>query len=284
MINIIEKAVMGLIDRKVQVEKMCIYRNGKRNGAAVYTLEFYLICIDFHIQTMSKFDLRNIPSTSSQMDLLPGTFADRHPLSAPATTKLNRRVTNLGTSLRSNSDVGSTTGLAHSMRRNSVAWQTMSQHLTLQLEQWRRSQLAARRHRPRPKSAPEEQKDHITMLIDEQHDLKVRPTTTRDQYNYHSGLELEELNIEDKSFLKTDVHIVSLEKLAERFNSNLTHGLTEKIVTEHRNRFGQNKLTPPPKPSLLWMFIKQSLVGFNGILWIATLFAFLSYVSLFDFV
>jgi magnesium-transporting ATPase (P-type) len=231
---------------------------------------------------MLKFDLKNIPSTASRMDLMSGTVSGRQPLSAPATTKLNRRVSNVGAFLRSRSNIGDSTGLPHSMRQNSVAWQTMSQHLNLQLQQLRRSQLAIRRRCPRPRSAPEEQKDHITMLIDERPDSKVRPTTIQDQYDYHSGLELEELSVEDKSLLKTDVHIIPLEKLAERFNCNLTHGLTDEIVTEHRNTFGQNKLTPPPKPSLLWMFIKQILVGFNGILWIATLFAFLSYVRLFD--
>jgi magnesium-transporting ATPase (P-type) len=231
---------------------------------------------------MSKFDLKNIPSTASRMDLLPGTVTHRQPLSAPSTSRLNRRISNLNVALRSNSDIGSTTGLAHSIRRNSVAWQTMSQHLTLQLEQWRRSQSVAHRRRRRPKSAPEEEKDHITMLIDEGYDSKGRSTTIQDQYDYHSGLELEELSTEDKSLLKTDVHIVPLERLAERFNSDLTYGLTEEMVTEHHNKYGQNKLTPPPKPSLLWMFMKQILVGFNGVLWIATLFAFLSYVSLFD--
>ena len=220
---------------------------------------------------MSKVNFKNIPSTASRMDLLPSNVTNRQPLSAPATSKLNRRISNLNASLRSNSDIGSTRGLNVSTRRNSVVWQTMSQHLTLQLEQWCRSQSAAHRRR-RPKSAPEEQKDHITMLIDEKHDSKIRSTS----------LEFEELSTDDKSLLKTDVHIVPLEKLAERFNCDLTHGLTEEIVTEHRNKYGENKLTPPPKPSLLWMFIKQILVGFNGILWIATLFAFLSYVSLFD--
>jgi magnesium-transporting ATPase (P-type) len=85
---------------------------------------------------------------------------------------------------------------------------------------------------------------------------------------------------EDASLLKTDAHIIPLEKLVQRFDSNLTTGLTNDTVTQHRATFGQNKLTPARPPSLLWMFIKQLLIGFNGILWVATLFAFLSYVSL----
>jgi sodium/potassium-transporting ATPase subunit alpha len=76
-----------------------------------------------------------------------------------------------------------------------------------------------------------------------------------------------------------DEHIIPLEQLVERFNSDLTKGLSDDTVTQHRATFGQNKLTPSRPPSLLWMFIKQMLMGFNGILWLATLFAFLSYVS-----
>jgi magnesium-transporting ATPase (P-type) len=92
-------------------------------------------------------------------------------------------------------------------------------------------------------------------------------------------LEFDENAAEDASLLKMDAHIIPLEKLVERFNSDLTIGLTNDTVTQHRATYGQNKLTPSSPPSLLWMFIKQLLIGFNGILWIATLFAFLSYVS-----
>jgi magnesium-transporting ATPase (P-type) len=92
-------------------------------------------------------------------------------------------------------------------------------------------------------------------------------------------LKLHDNVAEDASLLKTDAHIIPLEKLVERFDSNLTQGLTNDTVTQHRATFGQNKLTPSSPPSLLWMFIKQLLIGFNGILWIASLFAFLSYVS-----
>jgi magnesium-transporting ATPase (P-type) len=92
-------------------------------------------------------------------------------------------------------------------------------------------------------------------------------------------LEFDENAIEDTSLLKIDAHIIPLEKLVERFNSDLIKGLSNDTVTQHRATFGQNKLTPSRPPSLLWMLIKQLLIGFNGILWLAALFAFLSYVS-----
>jgi hypothetical protein len=163
----------------------------------------------------------------------------------------------------------------------------MSQHLNLQLEQKHRSDLIARHNRAA--SLTEEHKDYITVLIDKTNDLKVPPIMIKDKPPYlgpdvvDSALESDEGLIEDTSLLKMDVHIIPLEKVVERFNSNLTTGLTDDIVTQHHATFGQNKLTPSPPPSLLWMFIKQMLIGFNGILWLATLFAFLSYVSSLDF-
>jgi magnesium-transporting ATPase (P-type) len=104
-------------------------------------------------------------------------------------------------------------------------------------------------------------------------------TPNSDSNTLDRALEFDENATEDAPLLKTDAHIIPLEKLVERFNSNLTTGLTNDTVTQHRATFGQNKLTPSRPPSLLWMLIKQLLIGFNGILWIATLFAFLSYVS-----
>jgi magnesium-transporting ATPase (P-type) len=104
-------------------------------------------------------------------------------------------------------------------------------------------------------------------------------TSNLDSNIVDSALELDENATEDASLLKMDTHVIPLEKLVERLDSNLTTGLTNDAITQHRATFGQNKLTPSSPPSLLWMFIKQLLIGFNGILWIATLFAFLSYVS-----
>ena len=137
-------------------------------------------------------------------------------------------------------------GAGHTGRRDRVAWQTVSQNLTLQLDQRRMSELVVREVKPFNTGA------HTTV----------------------SALDLEA----DTSLLKVDVHVVPLEKLVQRFDSNLTKGLTTETVIKNRSSYGENKLTPPSQPSLIWMFVKQLLVGFNGILWVATLFAFLSYV------
>jgi hypothetical protein len=60
----------------------------------------------------------------------------------------------------------------------------------------------------------------------------------------------------------------------------VTTGLTNDMVTHHRNVYGQNKLIPSRPPSFLWMFIKELMMGFNGVQWIATLFSFLSLCKL----
>jgi magnesium-transporting ATPase (P-type) len=223
------------------------------------------------------------------MDLLPGKVsrsATILPPSASSTATPVRRKSSLSAARRVINVIETGDGPSGAMRRSSIAWETMSQTLALQVQQYRRlSELAASRRQP--KSIPEEHQDHTTMGMHEEEDSdKVVSTTTKDKLPDHrrssagSISEFQESLMEDTSLLRTDVHIVPMAKLVERFHSDLQNGLSNDTVTQHRAEYGQNKLTPPPNPSILWMFIKQMLIGFNGILWIATLFAFLSYVSL----
>ncbi|CAF1216379.1 unnamed protein product [Adineta steineri] len=236
---------------------------------------------------MSKIRWNSVGRKSSKDDILPfntgrrQTMPVKTSLSAPSSANAGRRKNSLRSSLRAINIIGSDDSPVYNMRQDCIAWQTMSQHLSLQLAERRRYELA--RHRNRMISSPEEHQNHVTVLMDKTDVLKVPSKTTRDKSTYlpsntdDNALELDEDIIEDSSLMKVDTHIIPMEKLVERFNSDLTKGLTNDIVTEHRTTFGENKLTPSHKPSLLWMFIKQLLIGFNGILWIATLFAFLSY-------
>jgi magnesium-transporting ATPase (P-type) len=238
---------------------------------------------------MSAFELKTIPSTASRMDLLPDLLSrqkSRKPPSAPPMTNTARRQSSLTAVRRSIGIAETESGSVNTMRRNSVAWQTMSQNLNLQLEQHRRkSELTSRRLQSI--SASNERHDHVVVPMDDEKGVEEVPAVTIKETPppHHrpsiadSILEFERGTNEDTSLLKTDVHMVPMATLVERFESNLQSGLTNDIVERHRAKFGQNKLTPPPKQSLLWMLIKQLLIGFNGILWIATLFAFLSYVS-----
>jgi magnesium-transporting ATPase (P-type) len=226
------------------------------------------------------------------MDLLPAVRINRqqqqHPQQLAATVsapRLAHRKSSLSAALRTINPIEMNNDSASTMRRNSIAWQTMSQHLTLQLEQHRRaSELNSRSDRL--KSLDGRRQTHTAIPIDEVHTSEEVPTINDDikppfirPDARESISEFETGSTEDNALLKTDVHIIPMAKLVERFSSNLQQGLTTETVTKHRSEFGMNRLTPPPKPSLLWMFFKQILIGFNGILWVATLFAFLSYVS-----
>jgi magnesium-transporting ATPase (P-type) len=240
---------------------------------------------------MSAFEMKNVSSTASQMDLLP-ELPSRKPRRAPAPPSAPPVVPNIGRRQSSLNAVRRSIGIVDpdispndTMRRNSVAWQTMSQNLNLQLEQHRRKSELNSRRLP-SLSAPDERQDHVTVPIDDEKAFERTPSLmVADKPPAHrpsaadSILEFEKGATEDTSLLKTDVHIVPMATLVERFSSDLQSGLTNDTVEQHRAKFGQNKLTPPPKPSLIWMFFKQILIGFNGILWVATLFAFLSYVS-----
>jgi hypothetical protein len=170
--------------------------------------------------------------------------------------------------------------------RDCIAWQTVSQTMSLELEQRRRSVMAI--DRGGAILSDEEANNHVAVIINKTHGLNIPSGTIQGKPSHlisnseDSAVELNDDTLEETPLMKTDVHIISLENLAERFNSNLTNGLTSDTVTQHRVKFGQNKLTPARPPSLIWMLIKQLIIGFNGILWIAALFAFLSYVSAFN--
>jgi magnesium-transporting ATPase (P-type) len=239
---------------------------------------------------MSQMKQQEGLRTSSCKDLLPRNSA-RHQIvhlkttsSAPASSNAGRRNNSRRASLRRISLIASEDSPVNMKQRDRIAWHTMSQHLSLQLGQIHRSKLAA--DRDRSIILDEKHKNTLIVPIDKTHGLNVSSGTIQDKPSHlicnttDSALELHEDTIEETSLLKMDVHIIPLEKLTERFNTDLTNGLTTDTVTQHRATYGQNKLTPSRPPSLLWMLIKQLLIGFNGILWVATLFAFLSYVSL----
>lgn len=229
---------------------------------------------------MSKIQWKNLPNSTSHSNLLANNIPNRQTpylktcSSAPASANIGRRKNKSHSLVRTMSDVGSERNSIKTIPRDCVVWQIISQQLTLQLEQRRRSELASQR-RNRTLSLNEQQKHHTTVQINDIHDFQ-KPSTANVA---DPDVEFADNIIENGSLLKMDAHIIPMEKLVERFNSDLTNGLTDDIVAQHHAKFGDNKLTPSRPPSLLWMLIKQLLIGFNGILWIATLFAFLSYVS-----
>jgi hypothetical protein len=136
---------------------------------------------------MSKIEWENhsIPRTS-WADLLPNNFARRSASyrntcgSAPTSTNAGRRKNNhrasLGTINRSEINP------VNIIPQDCIAWQIISQQLTLQLEQKYRSELTA--HRRRSIRSFEEDNDHITVLIDEADNSKVSSTIVEGEPSY----------------------------------------------------------------------------------------------------
>ena len=183
--------------------------------------------------------------------------------------------------LRANSLVESDLTTNHIVERDCIAWQTISQHLRLQLEQRRKSDSAI----GIDQNSTKIDNDDSVAVIDRSGYFKASSVAIGNKLSQRlpnagdSTIESADNTTEDLSALKVDVHTVPLEQLVQRFDTDLKNGLTNEMVILHRTAFGQNKLTPSRPPSLLWMLLKELFIGFNGILWIATLFAFLSYVS-----
>ena len=75
----------------------------------------------------------------------------------------------------------------------------------------------------------------------------------------------------------TDIHLITESAFLARLQTDKNCGLTSAQVVASRAEHGRNELTPPPSPNWLWLLVKQLLAGFNSILWLAALFAFLSY-------
>lgn len=237
------------------------------------------------LEVMARFDLNSVQLTTNLTDVLPRSSRrqqqDRSALLSGlslGSTEHQTRNTR-GSFRRSHSTTDPRRDSVSVATGSSIAWQTMHQHLNLQLEEYQRASELAGHHRRQ--SSIVDQQQSTTVRVDRQISSVVTKdfTSSFNASNADFISEFENATAEDKALLTTDIHIVPIVKLVERFNSNLEQGLTSETIDQHRHQYGHNKLTPPPKPSYLWMFIKQSIIGFNGLLWFATLFAFLSYVS-----
>jgi magnesium-transporting ATPase (P-type) len=73
-------------------------------------------------------------------------------------------------------------------------------------------------------------------------------------------------------------HKLPLQELCAQLNlSDIRSGLTTAQVKEAQDKYGLNQLAPPPQPGYLRLFFLQTFTGFNALLWIAAVFAFLAY-------
>ena len=84
-------------------------------------------------------------------------------------------------------------------------------------------------------------------------------------------------NVVDRSRLEQDVHIIPLNDLYQRFRTDPQRGLTSEGAASARAEHGDNKITPPKPPNYFWLLFKELFLGFNSILWVAGVLAFLAY-------
>lgn len=90
-------------------------------------------------------------------------------------------------------------------------------------------------------------------------------------------------NIQKKRPIITDLcfaqpHKISLNELCLQLNLFDIHsGLTTAQVNEAQTRYGSNQTAPIGQPGYIRLFFIQSFTGFNALLWIAAIFAFLAY-------
>ena len=75
----------------------------------------------------------------------------------------------------------------------------------------------------------------------------------------------------------TDEHLVKLDVLVKKLNTDIKKGLTTKQAAINLKKDGPNELTPPPKESLLLKFLKIQFGGFSLLLWIAGALCFMAY-------
>ncbi|XP_018613666.1 sodium/potassium-transporting ATPase subunit alpha-2 isoform X1 [Scleropages formosus] len=86
-------------------------------------------------------------------------------------------------------------------------------------------------------------------------------------------MDLEELKRE----VMLDEHKISLEELKQRYEVDLTKGLTNAQALEILARDGPNALTPPPTTPEWVKFCRQLFGGFSILLWIGAILCFLAY-------
>ncbi len=80
--------------------------------------------------------------------------------------------------------------------------------------------------------------------------------------------------------LEQDVHMIPLDDLFKRFHTNPRRGLSSDFVPDAQTQYGDNKIPPPKSPNYFCLLLSQLFMGFNSILWIAGIFAFLAYEPL----
>ena len=80
-----------------------------------------------------------------------------------------------------------------------------------------------------------------------------------------------------KKEMVIDSHMIGLDELCKRYNTNIHSGKTKSAVAEDFARYGPNRLTPPPSVPEWIKFAKHLLGGFALLLWAGSALCFISY-------
>ncbi|CAF1116392.1 unnamed protein product [Adineta steineri] len=84
----------------------------------------------------------------------------------------------------------------------------------------------------------------------------------------------------DMSRLDQDVHVIPMESVFQRFHSNQHFGLSTSFVHDAQLHYGTNQITPPRSQNYFWLLFQQLFMGFNLILWLGGILAFIAYQPL----
>jgi K+-sensing histidine kinase KdpD len=136
---------------------------------------------------MSKVEWKNLSPNTSRSDIASTNTNGQQTLyqkicaSAPTSANVRRRKSNLRISPHASSSSRLETSSSNIIPRDCITWQIISQQLSLQLEQKYRAKMTA--SYGRVILSDEEHSDHVTVLTDNSHDLKV-PSTAVEGKSY----------------------------------------------------------------------------------------------------
>lgn len=83
-----------------------------------------------------------------------------------------------------------------------------------------------------------------------------------------------------KKELEIDYHQVPIATLYNRYGTDPDRGLNDQQRERNGILYGKNELTPPEKESILWMFLKTLIGGFQLLLWAGCFLCLGAYISL----
>lgn len=93
-----------------------------------------------------------------------------------------------------------------------------------------------------------------------------------------SGMTEKEKEMEKlKQELSIDAHKILPDVLAEKYSSSLTQGLTSSQAKKNLEKYGENKLTPPPEDPEWLKFLHTQTGFFSLLLWAGGILCFISY-------